>query len=304
MSATKYTFQQLRDLWIQVGGDPKYADMAAAIATAESGGHPDEVSGNTNGSVDRGLWQINSIHGSQSTIDPVANARAAVSISNNGSNWRPWCTAWSNGRCGGTFMGAGSPVLKYLPSGVDTTSTGSVVTDASFSTSSSSNPLSGLFSGATGGLWGFLGIQPIALWGIVVAASGVLVMLVGIVLLLLSTRVVKGAVGLAGGSAVSSAVSTKVSEKVKAKPATDVESIAPTATAPAYATNNPGRTPRPPASARDQLFETRGTEGAQRRRLAAQEDDIREGLRPQPRPRALRRRATTEYKGRHQRDED
>lgn len=115
-----YSFTQLEDLWKQAGGNAAYAAMAAAIALAESGGDPQSTNHNTNGTVDRGLWQINSIHGAQSTYDVMSNARAAVAISNNGSNWKPWCTAWSNGRCGGTFMGSGAPVFKHLPSGAPT----------------------------------------------------------------------------------------------------------------------------------------------------------------------------------------
>lgn len=118
--ATKYSFSQLESLWKQAGGSATYAAMAAAVATAESGGNPNASNKNSNGTTDRGLWQINSIHGSQSTFDPVSNARAAVSISKNGTNWRPWCTAWSTGKCTGTFLGPGSPALKYLPGGSST----------------------------------------------------------------------------------------------------------------------------------------------------------------------------------------
>jgi hypothetical protein len=54
----------------------------AAIAIAESGGRPNAVSGrNQNGTVDRGLWQINSVHGYGTTsLDPKANAKQAVGV--------------------------------------------------------------------------------------------------------------------------------------------------------------------------------------------------------------------------------
>ena len=125
----KYSYAQLQDLWKSVGGSAIAAPFAAAIALAESGGDSSSTNNNSNGSTDRGLWQINSVHGGLSTYDPIANARAAVQISNNGTNWRPWCTAWSNGACGGTFLGTGSPVFKYFtgsPSdlGLSTPSTG------------------------------------------------------------------------------------------------------------------------------------------------------------------------------------
>lgn len=116
----KYSFSQLEAIWVQAGGSAVFKAMAAAVAMAESGGNPNASNRNSNGTTDRGLWQINSIHGSQSTFDPISNARAAVSISKNGTNWRPWCTAWSTGRCSGTFLGQGSPVLKYLPGGSST----------------------------------------------------------------------------------------------------------------------------------------------------------------------------------------
>lgn len=111
----KYSFKQLEDLWVKYGGNPIYKSMAAAVATAESGGNTEATNRNSNGTTDRGLFQINSIHGSQSSYDVATNVRAAISISRNGSNWRPWCTAWSTGRCTGTFLGQGAPALRFLP---------------------------------------------------------------------------------------------------------------------------------------------------------------------------------------------
>jgi Lysozyme like domain len=67
---------------------------------AESGGNPNAVNHNTNGSTDRGLWQINTVHGgamaTSAMFDPMANVRAAISISGNGRNWGPWST-YKNG---------------------------------------------------------------------------------------------------------------------------------------------------------------------------------------------------------------
>lgn len=87
-----YTYQQIEDLWVQNGGSPNAAPMAASIALAESGGNPGATNGNSNGSIDRGLFQVNSIWGSESTTDVAANVRAAISISSNGQNWQPWTT--------------------------------------------------------------------------------------------------------------------------------------------------------------------------------------------------------------------
>lgn len=125
-----YSYGQLEQTWISAGGDPSQASMAAAIALAESGGNPNSVGHNTNGSLDRGLWQINTVHGAQSTLDPMANARAAVSISNNGRNWNPWVTYWKGSykkylqggippAPGGTAGGTGSTVPAADPTPSD-----------------------------------------------------------------------------------------------------------------------------------------------------------------------------------------
>jgi len=65
---------------------------AIAVAGAESGFRSKASNRNSNGSIDRGYWQINSVHGNQSTFSPTGNARAAFNISSGGSNWRPWVT--------------------------------------------------------------------------------------------------------------------------------------------------------------------------------------------------------------------
>jgi hypothetical protein len=93
-----YNCAALERLWISVGGNPSRAFMAAEIAMAESGGNPRAVSPTD----DFGLWQINGSHGSMATLDPIGNARSAVSISANGTNWYPWTTYTSGayyGRC-------------------------------------------------------------------------------------------------------------------------------------------------------------------------------------------------------------
>jgi hypothetical protein len=88
----------LEQLWEKAGGSPAHAFMAAEIAMAESSGRQFAT-----GPVgERGYWQINTNHGSLSTYDPLGNARAAVIISANGTNWHPWTTFISGayrGRC-------------------------------------------------------------------------------------------------------------------------------------------------------------------------------------------------------------
>jgi len=75
---------------------------AGAIAMAESSLNPSNTSTNgptsgcPSGSVDRGLWQINSCYhptvSSTCAFDPACNAKAMASISSNGTNWSPWST--------------------------------------------------------------------------------------------------------------------------------------------------------------------------------------------------------------------
>jgi hypothetical protein len=82
----------LEGWWESAGGSPGAAFMAAEIAMAESGGRQYATDDNTNGTVDRGYWQVNSIHGALSTYDPAGNARAAVLLSGDGTDWGPWVT--------------------------------------------------------------------------------------------------------------------------------------------------------------------------------------------------------------------
>lgn len=77
-----YTLQELAALWRQAGGPSRAARMMAAIALAESGGDPHAVDHDADGTVDRGLWQINSVHGypASQSFNPLDNAREAVAV--------------------------------------------------------------------------------------------------------------------------------------------------------------------------------------------------------------------------------
>lgn len=71
----------LKSLWTKAGGSSKIATTMAAIAMAESGGNPRATNNNSNGTVDRGLWQINSVHGYKGNMfNPLTNARAALKV--------------------------------------------------------------------------------------------------------------------------------------------------------------------------------------------------------------------------------
>lgn len=93
-----YSCTGLEALWDEAGGSVSAAFIAAEIATAESGGNPNAISPTD----DFGLWQINGSHGSLATLNPLGNARAAVAISSDGTDWSPWTTYTAGlyiGRC-------------------------------------------------------------------------------------------------------------------------------------------------------------------------------------------------------------
>jgi LysM repeat protein len=89
----------LEALWVAAGGAWSLAFIGAEIALAESGGRQYAHSP-TN---DYGYWQINGGHGPRmATYNPIGNAKAAIAISSNGRNWRPWTTYITgayHGRC-------------------------------------------------------------------------------------------------------------------------------------------------------------------------------------------------------------
>jgi hypothetical protein len=75
-------------------------DIAVAVARAESGWRATITNGNTNGSVDYGLFQINSIHAAilagGNWADPQDNAAMAFKVwTDAGGKWGPWVTFWS-----------------------------------------------------------------------------------------------------------------------------------------------------------------------------------------------------------------
>lgn len=90
----------LESLWDVNGGNPGAAFMAAEIAEAESGGNQYAVSPTD----DYGYWQINMAAWGPylATFNADGNARAAIQISKNGTDWQPWTTYTSGayiGRC-------------------------------------------------------------------------------------------------------------------------------------------------------------------------------------------------------------
>jgi len=88
----------LEQLWDSAGGNPHDAFMAAEIAMAESGGNQYAHSPTD----DFGYWQINASNGALATYDAYGNARSAIILSDDGTNWSPWTTYTAGlyvGRC-------------------------------------------------------------------------------------------------------------------------------------------------------------------------------------------------------------
>ena len=85
-TSPQYSIAGMERFWIRAGGNPAHAAVAACIANAVSKGIPDMV-GNTGGV---GLWQIR--NGGAAMADPISNAKQAIAISHNGSNWGPWAS--------------------------------------------------------------------------------------------------------------------------------------------------------------------------------------------------------------------
>jgi hypothetical protein len=70
--------------------------LAAAVAMAESRGNTCASNTNTDGSIDRGVFQINSVNGSLSVYGLKQNVANAFKISHGGRDWSPW-TTFKNG---------------------------------------------------------------------------------------------------------------------------------------------------------------------------------------------------------------
>ena len=78
----------LEQLWDSAGGNPSDSFMAAEIAMAESGGNQYALSPTD----DYGYWQINASNGALATFNAYENARSAIILSDDGTNWDPWTT--------------------------------------------------------------------------------------------------------------------------------------------------------------------------------------------------------------------
>lgn len=101
--AAKAGFSFNRTVSTALGQEPQIV-VAVSVAMAESSCNPSATNFNTNGSEDRGLWQINNFAwpnvSDACAFQVQCNADAAWNISNHGTNWGPWSTfnngAWEN----------------------------------------------------------------------------------------------------------------------------------------------------------------------------------------------------------------
>jgi hypothetical protein len=92
-----YDHAGLEQLWKANGGSSATANLAAAIAQAESSGQAGATSANPDGGTNVGLWQLDTKGvGAGYTVDqlkdPNTNARITIMATNNGTSWGPWAT--------------------------------------------------------------------------------------------------------------------------------------------------------------------------------------------------------------------
>ena len=108
--AASLSHAQLESLWQANGGPAGSADVAAAVAQAESGGDPSKInntayatrpgyhtpSAGAQPEYSVGLWQINLVahpgYTEASMLTPAGNAAAAVAISASGTSFAAWTT--------------------------------------------------------------------------------------------------------------------------------------------------------------------------------------------------------------------
>lgn len=231
------SWSQLSQLAQRAGLNAAQANIAAAVAIAESGGRP--LAHNPNGCDDSyGLWQINMVSGragcdnlgpgrraqygiasNDALYDPLQNARAMVAVSGGGNNWRPW-TMFTNGTYAKYLNGAASPAAGAGagPGGASSSGDGTDATQIS----ADANPcLIGEITlpGALPNIpcffyksWGYAIIGGLAL------TAGGIVMLVGALVIAGNTGTVRSLASLAGKGpgAVSASAETRARRRATA----------------------------------------------------------------------------------------
>lgn len=146
--ARTFTKAELMQLWIDAGGSRETADVASAIALAESGGRADAR--NSIGAT--GLWQIyNGPNTSITLKEPTSNARAAVAKWKAAKGFTPW-TVYTGADTGPGGGPGPKTYTKYLDSKTQPApflnATVGAAAQTGLNESQDSNLLSPLFSGA------------------------------------------------------------------------------------------------------------------------------------------------------------
>ena len=157
----KLTAQQIAGAAKAAGFPDNELATATAVALAESGGETTATNRNTNGSVDYGLWQINTIHGSLLSqgdkFNPTDNAKMAYTVwSRAGNKWSPW-SAYNNQRYR-TFLPQASLAAAAPTTTPNATTAAIDIPTNPVAAAGSTADLLSLVSGLTsGGLWTRLG---------------------------------------------------------------------------------------------------------------------------------------------------
>lgn len=222
----KLTVQQIAGYAQAAGFPPEELARATAVALAESGGDPGASHVNTNGSVDYGLWQINTVHGGLlnqgDKFNPLDNAKMALTVWRGaGNKWTPWA-AYNNGSSQGFMaqatLAAAKPVPPASPAGAGAVGSGTAsgapaeaggtataqgsapavapnpVADA---ISTALSPLTGLASAVTGLVEKIKTVLNVNFWWRVGAGIlGVIMMLASAVMITGQSSTVQGAVKL------------------------------------------------------------------------------------------------------------
>lgn len=128
---TRLSPADVQALWVNNGGDPSKALLAAAVVFGAE--NPAGNAGLVNdtpetGDYSVGLWQINYYGGLEAAqtarfgsadalaANPDAQARAVIAMSQNGTNWQPWGPDFGYSGYGQTVSAplAGSKVANWL----------------------------------------------------------------------------------------------------------------------------------------------------------------------------------------------
>lgn len=218
----KLTVQQIAGYAQAAGFPPEELARATAVALAESGGDPAASHVNTNGSVDYGLWQINTVHGGLlnqgDKFNPLDNAKMALTVWRGaGNKWTPWA-AYNNGSSQGFMaqatLAAAKPVPPASPAGAsasasatasgETGQAGGTAQGSAVATnpvadaiSSALSPLTGLADAVTGLVEKIKTVLNVNFWWRVGAGIlGVIMILASFVMISGQSSTVQGAVKL------------------------------------------------------------------------------------------------------------